>query len=112
VVSVVVLGAAYAGTYQLLTATAARDRARILRDHGPQVAAYPEPGAAPSLDDRVAYDAWSARNERYRTRLEYERVERVIDGAFLATAAAFGLQAAVTAALVLKMRRKRLRASA
>ncbi len=92
----VVLGAAYVGAYELLTAEAKRERAHLERLRGPEIATFPPPGPIP---ERGVDAAWNTRNALYRERQTYEARGRFIGVIFGAMAIAFGLQTAVTVVL-------------
>jgi hypothetical protein len=101
----VVLGAAYVGAFELLTAEAKGDRARILAEEGPAVATYPDPGPMP-VDDAKRLAVWSAAKKRHETRLRYERKGAWIDIMFAALGLAFAAQTALTAVVAIKARAK------
>jgi hypothetical protein len=96
VAAFVVLGAAYVGAYELLTAEAKRERADLERLRGPEIATFPPPGPIP---ERGVDEAWNRRNALYRERQTYEARGRFISVIFGAMAIAFGLQTAVTVVL-------------
>jgi DNA-directed RNA polymerase subunit RPC12/RpoP len=102
-VAFVVLGSAYVGAYQLLTAEARRKRAELLRLHGPAVESFPSPGARPPADS-PSFRAWNDKRPFYDDRLAYEQRGKLIDVVFGAMAIAFGAQTAFTVFLALKAR--------
>lgn len=98
----VVLGAAYVGAFELLTAEAKRDRARLVAAE-PDVASFPDPGPAPDADD-AKRRAWSDARRRYERRLDYERKGRWVDVMFGALGLAFLAQTALTVVIAVKAR--------
>ncbi len=106
----VVLGAAYVGAYELLTAEAQRDRSKLLAAHGEQVAAYrkPEP---PASGEAKALREFLAAQSRYEDRQRYEACESRIAAGRMGMAVAFGAQTLFAVWVWWKSRRARVRAS-
>lgn len=107
----VVLGFAYVGAYELLTAEAQRDRSKLLAAHGEKVAAYPKPEAPESGDAKVLRQFVVAQS-LYEDRQRYEACEARIAAGRLGMAVAFGGQTLFAAWVYLKSRRARARAAA
>ncbi len=100
-----VLGAAYVGVYELLTAESKRELAEIERVHGADVVAAPSPGPRPGADDPAGLRAWNAVRDRYDVRTRHEALTNRTDWFFRGMLAAFGAQTLLTAWLGLKSRR-------
>lgn len=97
-----VLGAAYVGVYELLTAEAKRERAEIVRVHGADVLEAPSPGPRPETSDAVALRAWNAARDRHELRTRHEALTQRADWFFRGMLAAFAAQAVLTAALAVR----------
>ena len=107
----VVLGAAYVGAYELLTAEAQRDRAKLLAAHGEKVASYPKPDSTTSGDPKALREHLVARS-LYEDRQRYEACESRISAGRLGMAVAFGAQTLFAVWVFLKSRAARARAAA
>ena len=108
----VVLGAAYFGLYELLTAEAKKERDRLLTKHGPAVTAFADPGDPPQGGDAASLKTYVVAHENYEDRRSYEsRVSR-IDAMFLALMLAFGAQSVFTAFLLANTALRMRKASA
>jgi hypothetical protein len=102
-VAFVVLGSAYVGAYELLTAEARRKRAELWKLHGPAIESFPSPGGRPPADS-PSFREWNEKRPFYDDRLTYEQRGKLIDVVFGAMATAFGAQTAFTVFLALKAR--------
>ena len=98
----VVLGAAYVGVYELLTAETQRERAEIVRLHGTDVVDARAPGPRPETGDAVALRAWNAARDRYELRTRHEALTRRADWFLRGMLAAFAAQTVLTAALAIR----------
>jgi hypothetical protein len=98
----VALALAYVGLYLLLTSDASGVRDRLLAQHGPAIAAFPNPGTAPGDGDAAAFRAWREAKARHDDRLLYERKSARVDALFVGLLCAFGAQVAFTALLVVR----------
>ena len=103
-VAFVVLGAAYVGAYELLSAEAKREKASLERVHGAALATFPPPGPAPEASAAAALRAWQAARDRHADRLRHEQLGRRIDLYFVAMMGAFVAQSALTAVLAVRSR--------
>jgi DNA-directed RNA polymerase subunit RPC12/RpoP len=101
-VAFVVLGAAYFGLYELLTAEAKKERDRLYAKHGAAVTAFADPGAPPQGGDAAGLKAYLAARENYDDRLAYQSRLSRIDTMFTALMLAFGAQSVFTAILLAK----------
>jgi hypothetical protein len=102
----VVLGAAYLGAYELLTAQAKRDREALLRLHGPAITTFEAPREAADPEDPTKYRAQVAARDRWHDRQRYEALGRRIDGMFVGLLAAFAFQTALTAWVAIRSWRR------
>lgn len=110
-VAFVVLGAAYVGAYELLTAEAQRDRAKLLEIHGAQVASFPKP-EAPASGDGKAMRAFDLAQSLYEDRRRFEACESRIAAGRLGMGVAFAAQTLFAVWVWWKSRRARARAAA
>lgn len=110
-VAFVVLGAAYVGAYELLTAEAQRDRGKLRAAHGDQVTTYPKP-EAPAAGDAKALREFVVAQSLYEDRQRYEACESRIAAGRLGMAVAFGAQTLFAVWVYLKSRRAQARAAA
>ena len=102
ILAFVVLGAAYFGIYELLTAEAKKERDRLFAKHGAAVTAFVDPGDPPTGGDASSLKEYVAVHEKFEDRRTYEsRVSR-IDTMFTALLLAFGAQSIFTAILLAK----------
>ena len=101
-----VLGAAYLGAYELLTASAKRERASLLQVHGPAIESFPDPGPPPPTEDSKALRDYRPAHERFVDRSRYETLGSRVQAMFLGLMGAFGLQTALTAFLAIKSWRR------
>ena len=100
IVAFVVLGAAYLGVYELLTAEAKKERDRLFAKYGSAVTAFADPGDPPVGGDASSLKEYVAAHEKFGDRQTYEsRVSRV-DTMFTALLLAFGAQSLFTAILL------------
>lgn len=97
-----VLGAAYVGVYELLTAESKRELAELERIHGADVVTAPPPGARPAADDPAALRAWNATRDRYEVRTRHETLTSRTGWFFRGMLAAFAAQTLLTAWLAVK----------
>lgn len=105
VVAFVVLGAAYVGAYELLSAEAKRERASLERVHGAAaLAAFPAPGPVPEASDAAALRAWQTARDRHADRVRHEQLGRRVDLYFFSMMGAFVAQTVLTAVLALRSR--------
>jgi len=97
-----VLGAAYVGVYELLTAEAKRECAEIVRVHGADVVDALAPGPRPETSDAVALRAWNAARDRYELRMRHEALTQRADWFFRGMLAAFAAQTVLTATVAVR----------
>lgn len=97
-----VLGAAYIGVYELLTAESKRELAEIERVHGADVVDASPPGARPVADDPAGLRAWNAVRDRYEVRTRHETLTSRTQWFFRGMLAAFAAQTVLTAWLAAK----------
>lgn len=98
----VVLGAAYLGAYELLTAEAKRERDALMSKHGAAITTLPDPGPPPVGTDAATLREYVVRRDAFKDRTTYEsRVSR-IDMMFIGLVLAFAAQSVLTAAVLLK----------
>ena len=100
--ALVVLGAAHAGLYALLTAEARRDRDAILAGEGSSIVEAPAPGPQVGPEDVRAFNEYEARRKRWKRRQTYEeRAGRVTTlGVWLGVA--YAAQAAIVLVVLVK----------
>lgn len=106
----VVLGAAYVGAYELLTAEAQRDRAKLLAAHGDKLATYPKPDGTTSGDAKALREYVVARS-LYEDRQRFEACEARISAGRLGMAVAFGAQTLFAVIAFVRWRAARARAA-
>jgi hypothetical protein len=100
-IAFVVLGAAYLGVYELLTAEAKRERAHLERNYGSELTTANDPGPPPSAEKTEELKAFLRARDGWDARRQYEAHGRRIDMFFAALLGAFAVQSLLTAALAL-----------
>lgn len=100
-IAFVVLGAAYFGAYELLTAESKRERDRLFAKYGAEITTFVDRDP-PHGGDAAALKDYLAAHEKFEDRRTYEsRVSR-IDTMFLALMLAFAAQSLFTAFVLVK----------
>lgn len=112
IIAFVVLGAAYIGAYELLTAEAKRDRVIFEKTYGDALLTAQHPGPTPSAEDPERLKAFLRARETWDARQRYESHGKRIHGMLAGMLGAFALQTALTAYVAIKSRRARAAARA
>ncbi len=94
----VVLGTAYVGVYALLTASARRERASLLRTYGETARTAQDPGDPPA----TGVADWKRRHDLWDARKRIEALDKQVNSLFGALLAAFAVQTAVTGVILAK----------
>ena len=109
--AMVVLLAAHAGFWALLTAETRRDRDALRALHGDAVLTAPEPGAAPSVDDGAAMAKHIAADRLYRARQRYESLSSQVNQLAAGLSVSFAAQAVLLGLLGVRWLRSRQRSA-
>ena len=104
--ALVVLAAAHAGLFALLTAEARRERAGIVALDGPSVVDAADPGPPPPADDAKAWKEWNPKHERWDQRRRYDDLSSRVSTMGTWLFGAYAAQAALVAFVLFKASRR------